>query len=74
MGAPTGRRKVTTVSVTAAVSLRVRLTSSGPNSRKVWPGPKVRERLGPQRDRAELALAPHARSLGLAHQAIKFIL
>jgi hypothetical protein len=44
IGAPTGRRKLTTVSVTVAVSLRVRLTSSGPNSRKVWPGPKVRER------------------------------
>jgi hypothetical protein len=37
VGAPTGSRKVTTVSVTPPVWLRVRLTSSGPNSRKVCP-------------------------------------
>jgi hypothetical protein len=45
VGAPTGNRKVTTVSVTAPVSLRVRLTSSGPSSRNVCPAPKVRERI-----------------------------
>jgi hypothetical protein len=44
VGALTGSRKVTTVSVGVPVSLRVRLTSLGPYSRNVWPTPKVRER------------------------------
>jgi hypothetical protein len=35
--------------------------------------PALGEHLGPQRDRAELAVSSHARSLSRPHQPVKFI-
>jgi hypothetical protein len=36
-------------------------------------GPALGEHLGPQRDRAELAIASHPWSLGRPHRPVKFI-